>query len=364
MGELSLSVLAAAYGADLLIGDPRWLPHPVRVMGLAIQGGEWLLRKLVTADRQRVRHSAAALTAAAAWERLAGAFLVLVVVGGSYGLSAWLLKQLAAFSPAWGLAGSVFLLFTCFSTRDLAVESRAVWRALDAADLPRARRAVSRIVGRDTERLDQAEIVRATLETIAESTLDGILSPLFYVVLGGVPLAVAYKAINTLDSMVGHRSARYIRFGWAAANVDTWANWLPARWSAIVFAAATWLRHGWHRASESWQYAWRDGSGGPVPNAGIPEAALAGALEVRLGGVNWYQGQPVQMPVMGDARKPLESPRIPEAIRLMYAASVIAWLMATSILACERIPAVRGSWGSPASAPSIHRVPLGGVNAM
>lgn len=338
MGDLAIPVLAAAYGADLILGDPRWLPHPVRLMGLAIQGGEWLLRKLIVPACAAKRSGAPACAVpgtadrAGRWERLAGALLVLVVVGGSYGLSAWLLHQLAVISSWWAIAGSIFLLFTCFSTRDLAAESDAVRRALDADDLPRARRAVSRIVGRDTERLDQAEIVRATLETLAESTLDGILSPLCFAVLGGVPLAVAYKAVNTLDSMVGHRSARYIRFGWAAANVDTWANWLPARCSAVIFALAAWLMHGWRRACISWRCAWRDGYGGPVPNAGIPEAASAGALGVRLGGVNWYQGQPVPMPPMGEAERPLEPPRIREAIRLMYACSVIAWLMALGVL--------------------------------
>ena len=304
--------LALAYGADLVLGDPRWFPHPVRGMGLVIHWGERLLRRVVP------------------WERLAGAVLVAVTVGACYAAAWWLIQAAAARAGWLGVLAEVVLLFSCLSTRDLALESRQVLRALEADDLPLARRRVARIVGRDTAGLDQAEVARATLETIAESTLDGILSPLVYFVLGGAPLAVAYKAINTLDSMVGHRSARYIRFGWAAATLDTWANWLPARWSAVVFAVAAWASG--KPARESWRCAWRDGHGGPVPNAGIPEAALAGALGVRLGGVNWYQGRAVQMPAMGRADKPLAPPRIREAIRLMYAASVTAWIMATAAL--------------------------------
>ncbi len=312
MVDMHVPTLALAYGADLIVGDPHWFPHPIRGMGLAIHWGERIVRSVVP------------------WERLAGALLVAVIVGASYGGAWWLLQTATAHSVWLGFLVAVVLLFSCLSTRELAIESRQVFRALDADDLPLARQRVARIVGRDTARLDRTDVVRATLETIAESTLDGILSPLFYFVLGGVPLAVAYKAVNTLDSMIGHRSARYIRFGWAAATLDTWANWLPARWSAVVFVVAA--RLGGNRARASWRCAWRDGHGGPVPNAGIPEAALAGALGVRLGGVNWYQGRAVQMPYMGHAERPLEPQRIVESIRLMYAASVTGWMMATGVL--------------------------------
>ena len=189
MMDYQLPVLAVAYGADLLIGDPRWFPHPVRGMGLAIQWGEWMLRKLVP------------------WERPAGILLVAGVVGASYAGTSWMLRTATAHATWLGFCLAAVWLFSCLSTRDLAVESRHVFQALEADDLPLARRQLARIVGRDTDRLDRAEIVRATLETIAESTMDGILSPLFYFALGGAPLAVAYKAVNTLDSMIGHRSA-------------------------------------------------------------------------------------------------------------------------------------------------------------
>lgn len=314
MTPLMLPTLAVAYVADLAFGDPRWLPHPVRAMGLGIRAGEWALRRLLP------------------WERVAGVLLVVVIVGASAVAAAWAIWAAAGLSSLAGCLVGAFFLYTCLSTRDLAVEARAVWRAVAAGDLPRARTQLARIVGRDTEPLKESEIVRATVETIAESTLDGILSPLCYAVIGGVPLAVAYKAINTLDSMIGHRSARYLRFGWAAARLDTWANWLPARASAGVIAAAAALTG--CRAGASWRVAWRDGAGPahPVPNAGIPEAAFAGALGVQLGGTNSYQGRPVPMPLMGTAHRPLTPARIPEAIRLMYGTSLLAWGLALAAL--------------------------------
>jgi len=313
MIDNQIPMLALAYGADLLIGDPRWFPHPVRAMGFAIDRGERILRRAMP------------------WEHVAGVVLVAVVVGASYGVTSWLLRVGGPSSATWGLAAGAVLLFTCLSTKDLAVESHQVLEALEAGDLLLARQRVARIVGRDTRQLDTPEIVRATVETIAESTLDGILSPLFYFVVGGVPLAIAYKAINTLDSMIGHRSARYIRFGWAAAKLDTLANWIPARLSPLLFAVAAWVCR--NRVSAAWHSAWRDGYGGPVPNAGIPEAAMAGVLGVRLGGVNWYEGRAVDIPSMGEPRRPLEPPRIREAIRLMYVGSLVAWLTALIVLA-------------------------------
>lgn len=318
MAPSDVTLLALAYTTDLAIGDPRWLPHPVRGMGLMIAWGERLLRRLIPPARPGDSQ-------AGGWERAAGAALTVLVVGSSAFAAWWLISTCATLAWWAGFAVSAVLLFTCLSTRDLARESWQVLRALEADDLLLARRRVARIVGRDTDRLDGPEIVRATLETIAESTLDGILSPLFFFAIGGVPGAVAYKAINTLDSMVGHRSARYIRFGWAAARLDTLANWLPARWSPVVFAVASGICG--YRARESWRIAWRDGSMGTVPNAGLPEGALAGALGVRLGGVNWYQGHATTMPFLGDAHRPLEPERIREAIRLMYTASGVGLVM-------------------------------------
>lgn len=312
MLELQAPLLAVAYGADLLLGDPRWFPHPVRGMGMAIEWGERWLRRLIPR------------------ERVGGLLLVVMLVGGTYAGTWWLLDALHARAAGWGFVASAVVLFTCLSTRDLALESRQVLHALSAGDLPRARQRVARIVGRETRRLDESEIVRATLETIAESAMDGILSPLFFFAVGGVPLAITYKAINTLDSMIGHRSARYLTFGSAAAHVDTWANWIPARWSVLVFTLAAAVCG--DRVRQTWRCAWRNGHMGTVPNAGLPEAAMAGALGVQLGGVNWYDGVAVTMPPMGEPMRPLIPERIREGIRLMYAASLIAWLTALLVV--------------------------------
>jgi len=320
MPELQVPLLAVAYGADLLLGDPRWFPHPVRGMGMAIAWGERWLRRLIPR------------------ERVGGLLLVAILVGGTYTGTRWLLETLHLHATGWGFVASAVVLFSCLSTRDLALESRRVFHALRAGDLSLARQRVARIVGRDTQRLDEPEIVRATLETIAESTMDGILSPLFYFAVGGVPLAITYKAINTLDSMIGHRSVRYLKFGSAAARLDTWANWIPARWSVLVFMLAAAMCGG--RVRQTWRCARRYGPMGTVPNAGLPEAAMAGALGVQLGGVNWYDGVAVTMPPMGEPVRPLIPERIREAIRFMYAASFIAWL--TALLVVRLLASFRG----------------------
>jgi len=244
---------------------------------------------------------------------------VLVIAGGAW-LAAWgLLRAAAAVSPALAWAAEIMLLYVCLSTRDLAVESWPVYRALQRGDLRDARRKVSMIVGRDTDRLEEPEVVRAGVETIGESTLDGIVAPLFYAVIGGAPLAWAYKAVNTLDSMVGFRSVRYIRFGRAAATVDRALNRIPAWLTVLFLAFAGQLL--WRSGGRSLKAVARLGSS---ENSYVAEAAIAGALGVRLGGVNLYQGKPTETPWMGEAMRPLGRERIAEAIRVMYVASALA----------------------------------------
>jgi len=299
--------LALAYLLDLMVGDPRWLPHPVRALGWAISRGENLLR---------------------AWlknERMAGWLLVIGVILGTLGLVVALLFSAAQFSPWLGRGVEVVLLYACLSTRDLAVESWPVYRALQSGNLSQARAKVAMIVGRDTQDLSESEVVRATVETVGESTMDGIIAPLFYAAIGGVALACVYKAVNTLDSMVGYRSARYLKFGRGAARVDSWMNALPARITGFLIALAACLigfsgreslrvlfRDAWDRRENSW----------------MPEAAFAGALGVRLGGINLYQGKAVQVPYLGDFKRPLRPGVILEAIRLMVACSLMGFLAA------------------------------------
>lgn len=319
MKEQTLSILISAYGLDLAFGDPRWMPHPVRWIGRAIDQGETWLRKLIP------------------WEYAAGALLVLAIVGGSFFLSEALIRSCYAFSRPLGFAVSTFLLFACISTRDLDVESREVFKALEKRDIPLARAKVSMIVGRDTDNLTEEEIIRAAVECVAENTVDGIISPLCFAFLGGVPLAVAYRAVNTLDAMIGHRTERYIRFGRVAAKVDDWANSIPARLSGILFPLAAGLTG--FSFVRSWQTAWRDGFHTAHPNSGVPEAAMAGALGIQVGGMNSYKGMPVPTPLMGMPLRPLEPQRIKEAIRVMYACSFITFAIGLAMkIAFMRFP--------------------------
>jgi adenosylcobinamide-phosphate synthase len=210
-------------------------------------------------------------------------------------------------------------MYAGLAVRDLAQEASAVWRKLQADDLIGARQQLSHIVGRDTEQLDAPEIARATVETVAESTVDGILAPMVFAALGGAPGLWAYKAINTLDSMVGHHEAPYTRFGWAAARLDDAVNFVPARLSLLLFALGAWIAGG--ESIRCWRIGLRDGRKHPSPNAGISEAAMAGALGVRLGGKNTYDGVEDVRPYIGDPIRPLDIACIPQAVRVMYATS-------------------------------------------
>jgi len=268
------SSFAAAYCLDLIAGDPQGMPHPVRLMGQAISQGErWL------------RHPAAPAN-----EVLNGAALTGLIAGGSWFAATLVIR-------AGGVWGEVLLAWTTLATRSLLDESSAVLDALDQDDLALARNRLAMIVGRDTQALEEPEIVRAVIETIAEGLCDGVVAPLFYLAVGGLPLAFAYKAVNTLDSMIGHPEAPYRYFGRVPARLDDFANFIPARLAALAIVTGSFLMNrDPHRA---WQVFLRDGNNHPSPNAGQPEAAMAGALGVRLGGMNYYEGNPSPKPLLG-----------------------------------------------------------------
>lgn len=294
--------LTAGFILDLFCGDPRWLLHPVRLIGRLAHRAEPRCRQLV-AD-----------------EYVAGTVFTVAVVGavaGGVWAMIWGLQQL---HPVLGGLAMVYFIYTGLAARDLAGEAMAVWRQLRDGDIERARRQLSRIVGRDTEFLGPPEIVRATVETVAESTIDGVLAPMFFAAVAGAPGMWAYKAINTLDSMVGHHEEPYTRFGWAAARLDDVANFVPARLGLLLFGLGTWFVGG--ESGRCWRVGWRDGSKHPSPNSGIAEAAMAGALGVRLGGISTYDGVENVRPYLGDPLHPLESSCIPRAVRVMYATSV------------------------------------------
>ena len=295
--------MLAAFALDLALGDPRWLPHPVRLIGL----GAMVLEKALTYFVGRTY--------------LAGVLFTTLIVAGTWTIAAAMVVAAAAWDWRAGLVVQTLLLYTTLATRDLDVESSRVYRALADNDLPSARRELSMIVGRDAKSLDEAEVIRATVETVAESSVDGVVAPLIFALLGGAPAAMAYKAINTLDSMVGHRDVRYGRFGWASARLDDAANLVPARLARLLYPVASLLCG--HNAVASWKIGWRDGRKSPSPNAGIPEAAMAGALGVRLGGTNFYDGVAAVRPYLGEALVPLALEHIPAAVRLMYVVSVL-----------------------------------------
>jgi adenosylcobinamide-phosphate synthase len=276
---------------DLAIGDPRWLPHPVRGMGLLINALERLLRKIP-------------------YEKAGGCVLVGAVL--------FIVVAIVTFTLQWGggFPVATYWIFSCLAVRSLDRESNKVIEALRVGDIHRARTLVGRLVGRDTRQLSEREVTRAVFETVAENMSDAIVAPLFYLAIFGVPGMVACKAVNTMDSMIGYKNDRYIHFGWAAARLDDVANYIPARITAclIVFSAAL-TRLRWRRAIH---VVLRDARLQPSPNAGYPEAALAGALGVQLGGLNYYFGHPVEKPFLGDPLEDLEWRRFSQVRQLLY----------------------------------------------
>lgn len=301
-----LGLVLLAIVLDLLIGDPPVLPHPVVGMGRLIEA----LERAWNRGSPRAR-------------RLKGFLLVACVVPLVYGLVRGALELLARLHP-WleGLA-ELWLLASALAIKGLRDAALAVARPLARGDLETARQAVAMIVGRDTHGLDEAEVTRATVETVAENTVDGITAPLFWALLGGAPLALTYKAVNTLDSMVGHRNARHADFGYASARLDDLANWLPARLTALTM----WLlapsvlhsRIDWRRWRRAPAGTLRDAPSHPSPNAGWPESMTAWLLGVQLGGLNHYGGGPSRRATLGVADAPLCGEHISRAIALMHA---------------------------------------------
>ncbi|MFA5863571.1 MAG: adenosylcobinamide-phosphate synthase CbiB [Phycisphaerae bacterium] len=291
--------IIAAFFLDLAIGDPRWMPHPVRGIGWLAVRAEGITRTIIP------------------WPRFAGLVAALSVIGLT-GCCAFAMVRLAGLAhPVAGDIVSVVVIYTTIAARDLADHSLAVFRALAKGDVPLAKERVRMIVGRDVDHLDESEIVRAAVESVAESTVDGVTAPLFFAVIAGPVGAMVYRAINTLDSMFGYKNERYLKFGWASARIDDLANLIPARLTApIICLAAGLLRQ---RPILSLRILLRDARKHTSPNSGFPEAAMAGALGVRLGGVNYYFGRPVEKPAIGDPVVGLTKDHIPKANALMFA---------------------------------------------
>lgn len=291
---------------DLIWGDPRWLPHPVVLMGK-------IITKLETALR-------AIFPKTAAGEKAAGGFLALLLPLGAFGVSYGLLWLLGRVSPWLRVAGEAFMCYQVLATKDLKQESMAVYWCLRNGDLAAARLAVGRIVGRDVNALDETGVTKAAVETVAENTADGVIAPMLYLALGGAPLGFAYKAVNTMDSMVAYHNEKYEHFGFFPARLDDAANFLPARIAGLCMVVSAFFT-GLSGKNAAKIFA-RDRYNHASPNSAQTEAVMAGALEVQLAGDAVYFGRVVHKKTIGDAIRPVEVEDIRRANRLMMATSV------------------------------------------
>ena len=298
-----LMALAIGFALDLVVGDPHWLPHPIRLVGRLISGLERILRRVFPATPKG--------------ERAAGVVLVVLVCTISTACAIALLVLCGMASPWLALAVESIMCYQMLATKALKDESMKVYDALAAGDLAAARSAVSMIVGRDVERLDAAGVTRAAVETVAENASDGVVAPLLFMAVGGAPLGVFYKAVNTMDSMVGYRNEQYRYFGTAAARFDDVLNFIPARLSGVLMVCAASIAR--LDAKGAWRIFLRDRRKHASPNSAHTEAACAGALDVALAGDAWYFGKLVEKPTIGDALRPVEAADIVRANRLLYA---------------------------------------------
>lgn len=296
----------AAFFLDFLFGDPYWFPHPVRLIGNYIIGFEKSIRKFIK--------SRAGLKAA-------GVILTLTTVFISYFSFYYILIFAKGINNYLYVVLNIVLMYFCIAPKCLSKEGMNIYNYLKKDDIKGAREQLSYIVGRDTNNLNESEIVRATVETVAENTSDGVIAPLFYMFIGGAPLAFAYKAINTLDSMVGYKNDKYMDFGYFSAKLDDLVNLVPARISAIMLIFSSLFLGLDYK--KSLYILKRDRKNHSSPNSGYPEAAVAGALGVRLGGANSYFGKIVEKPYIGDANRCLYRDDIIKTNKMMYVSSIL-----------------------------------------
>ena len=302
---------------DTLFGDPPWLPHPVVLMGKAISALENRLRARLPQTPQG--------------ELLGGAVVAFTLPVGTFLLTSLVCLGAAKLSPWLGLAVQMFWCGQALAAKGLAQESTNVYRALIKPDLPAARKAVSRIVGRDTQNLTLEGVTKAAVETVAENASDGVIAPLLYMLLGGAPLALTYKAINTMDSMLGYKNEKYLYFGRAAAKLDDAANYLPSRLAGLLWCAAAALTG--NSPKGAWRIWRRDRRCHASPNSAQTESACAGALGVQLAGPAYYFGEYYAKPTIGDPLRPIEPEDIRRANRMMYAESVLALAIGLAVRA-------------------------------
>jgi adenosylcobinamide-phosphate synthase len=305
------SIFFGAYIVDLIIGDPHRFPHPVVIIGKFVGFLERGMGGFI--DKKK-----------------AGIILWFTVVIPVYFITLGIVEGCFFINPLFGMIISVFLASLTLATKSLYDESKVVLNALNRGNMEEARKRLSMIVGRDTKDLNEEEILRAVIETVSENLSDGILTPMFYLTLGGVPLAMAYKAVNTLDSMVGYKNDEYRDIGCFSAKMDDMANLIPARLTGfIIIFSAFILRLNWR---DSWRIMRRDGQNHSSPNSGISEAAVAGSLGIQLGGENRYFGEIVRKPTIGDKIKEIDKRDIKKAWVIMFTSSLLMAVVCIAVL--------------------------------
>ena len=312
---ISLGACTAGFVLDFIFGDPSWLYHPVRIIGKGIELGERILRKLF-----REKHLV-----------LAGAVLWVIIAGASFLIPLGLLFLAQKIHPGVRFALETFWCFQILAGRSLCRESGKVYDRLQEDDLPGARRAVSMIVGRDTESLTGEGVTKAAVETVAENTSDGVTAPLIYLMIGGAPLGFLYKAVNTMDSMLGYKNDRYLYFGRVPAGMDDIFNYIPARLTALLMIAAAYLTG--LDGKNAWKIYRRDRKKHASPNAAQTESVCAGALRVQLAGDAVYFGKLYKKEFIGDSLRPIEPQDIRRTQRLMYVTALLVLFLCGGIKA-------------------------------
>lgn len=309
--ELSILAVVLGFVLDLLIGDPHWLYHPIRLVGALISALEKLLRGVFPKNKNG--------------ELTAGIFLLALTAGITTGC-AWGLLYLAGRIHPWvRFVLETVMCYQLLATKALKDETMKVYTALSQGDLKQARYAVSMVVGRDTEVLDETGVTKAAVETVAENASDGVIAPLLFLAIGGAPLGFFYKAVNTMDSMVGYKNDKYLYFGRAAARFDDVLNYIPARLSgALMSAAASFCGLD---AGNAWKIFLRDRRNHSSPNSAHTEAAAAGALHIQLAGNAYYFGKLYEKPTIGDPDRPVEYEDIRRVNRLLYATAVLTLIV-------------------------------------
>lgn len=319
-----ITAMLAGFLMDLLFGDPYWLPHPIRLIGNWIS---FLEKRLLGSKREETHR-------APGQEKRRGMILVLAVLSSTVFVTAVLLLGAYRLHPYLGVVIESIMTYQILATKCLKVESMKVYQELKKGDIAASRKAVSMIVGRDTECLDETGVAKAAIETVAENTSDGVIAPMIYTAIGGPILGFFYKAVNTMDSMVGYKNEKYQYFGSAAAKFDDVVNYIPARLSAWLMILASAITHmDWKNAKKIFL---RDRYNHKSPNSAQTESVMAGALDVQLAGDAWYFGKLCKKPTIGDAIREIEPEDIRRSHTLLYMTAVLALVVfeVVKVLVC------------------------------